>query len=62
MWSDGLLFGVAVAAGAIAAVSGFGIGSLLTPVLALTVGTRVAVGGRFCSPPDRYSFSTLAAR
>jgi hypothetical protein len=43
MWSDGLLFGVAVAAGAIAAVSGFGIGSLLTPVLALTVGTRVAV-------------------
>jgi uncharacterized membrane protein YfcA len=43
MWSDGLFFGVAVAAGAIAAVSGFGIGSLLTRVLALTVGTRVAV-------------------
>jgi hypothetical protein len=30
-------------AGAIAAVSGFGIGSLLTPVLALQVGTKVAV-------------------
>jgi uncharacterized membrane protein YfcA len=43
MWFEGLLFGVAVAAGAIAAVSGFGIGSLLTPVFALTVGTRVAV-------------------
>lgn len=35
---------VATAAGAIAAVSGFGIGSLLTPLLALRlVGTRIAV-------------------
>ena len=33
----------AVAAGAIAAVSGFGMGSLLTPVLALVVDARVAV-------------------
>jgi uncharacterized membrane protein YfcA len=38
-----LLFVVAVAAGGIAAVSGFGIGSLLTPVLALALDTRVAV-------------------
>ena len=32
-----------LAAGAIAAVAGFGIGSLLTPVLALETGTRLAV-------------------
>jgi len=38
-----LLVGVSVIAGAIAAVSGFGIGSLLTPVLALSVGTKIAV-------------------
>jgi uncharacterized protein len=30
-------------AGAIASVSGFGIGSLLTPVLAVKAGTKVAV-------------------
>jgi uncharacterized protein len=34
---------VAVVAGAVAALSGFGIGSLLTPVLAVTFGTRLAV-------------------
>jgi uncharacterized protein len=34
---------VAIAAGAVAAVTGFGIGSLLTPVLALGVDIRVAV-------------------
>jgi uncharacterized protein len=34
---------VAVMAGAVAAMTGFGIGSLLTPVLALTVDTRLAV-------------------
>ncbi len=33
----------AILAGAVASVTGFGIGSLLTPVLALSVGTRVAV-------------------
>jgi uncharacterized membrane protein YfcA len=33
----------AVVAGAIAAVAGFGIGSLLTPLLALETGTRLAV-------------------
>lgn len=39
-----LLLAVAsVAAGAIAAVTGFGIGSLLTPVVALRVGTKIAV-------------------
>lgn len=38
-----LLGALAVAAGAIAAVAGFGIGSLLTPALAISVGTRVAV-------------------
>lgn len=34
---------VAVAAGGVAAVSGFGIGSLLTPALAVLLGTKVAV-------------------
>jgi uncharacterized membrane protein YfcA len=34
---------VAVASGAIAAVTGFGIGSLLTPFLALHAGTKIAV-------------------
>ncbi len=34
-----LLAGVGLVAGAIASVSGFGIGSLLTPVLAVRVGT-----------------------
>jgi uncharacterized membrane protein YfcA len=43
MWDDLLAIAVAVAAGAIAAVTGFGIGSLLTPILALQVDTRLAV-------------------
>jgi uncharacterized membrane protein YfcA len=34
---------VSIAAGAVAAVTGFGIGSLLTPLLALQVDTRLAV-------------------
>jgi uncharacterized membrane protein YfcA len=34
---------VAVVAGAVASVSGFGIGSLLTPLLAVRVGTKLAV-------------------
>ncbi len=43
-----MLFGAllaltAIVAGGIAAVTGFGIGSLLTPVLALTTGTKLAV-------------------
>ena len=37
------LLAVGVVAGAVAAVAGFGIGSLLTPALALVVGTKVAV-------------------
>jgi uncharacterized membrane protein YfcA len=37
------LFAVGSLAGAIAAVAGFGIGSLLTPLLALATGTTVAV-------------------
>lgn len=43
MWFDALAVIVSVAAGAIAAVTGFGIGSLLTPLLALQVETRLAV-------------------
>ncbi len=43
MVSDAILFVVAVTAGGIAAVSGFGIGSLLTPVLALSMPTAHAV-------------------
>jgi uncharacterized membrane protein YfcA len=42
MFGSVLLF-VSVAAGAIAAVAGFGVGSLLTPLLALQVGTKTAV-------------------
>jgi uncharacterized protein len=42
MFESALLV-VAAAAGAVAAVSGFGIGSLLTPLLALHVGTKTAV-------------------
>jgi uncharacterized protein len=41
--SSALTFGVALVAGIISAVTGFGIGSLLTPVLALQVDTRLAV-------------------
>ena len=38
-----LLFVAAILGGAIAALSGFGIGSVLTPLLALSVGTKQAV-------------------
>jgi len=38
-----LLFFAAVLGGAIAALAGFGIGSILTPLLALSVGTKRAV-------------------
>jgi uncharacterized membrane protein YfcA len=38
-----LLAAVAVIAGGVAAVAGFGIGSLLTPTLALATGTKLAV-------------------
>jgi hypothetical protein len=40
---DLLLAGVGIIAGSVAAVAGFGIGSLLTPVLALQAGTKLAV-------------------
>lgn len=40
---DVVVFLCAIAAGAIAAVSGFGIASLLTPLLALQAGTKTAV-------------------
>ena len=42
MFEAAVLF-VSMLAGALAAVTGFGIGSLLTPLLALQVGTRLAV-------------------
>src|SRR5687768_10801199 len=38
-----IVFLASVAAGAIASVAGFGIGSVLTPLLALRVGTQLAV-------------------
>lgn len=41
--SLGLIFAAAVLGGATAAVAGFGIGSLLTPLLALQLGTPAAV-------------------
>ena len=40
---ESALFVVAAASGAVAAVAGFGIGSLLTPLFALHVGTKTAV-------------------
>ena len=40
---DGVVFAAAVAGGAIASVSGFGIGSFLTPLLALIMDARLAV-------------------
>jgi uncharacterized membrane protein YfcA len=40
---ESAVFFTAIAAGAVAAISGFGIGSLLTPLLALHVGTKTAV-------------------
>jgi uncharacterized protein len=43
MWFDAVILVVAVIAGGIASVTGFGIGSLLTPMLALQVDTRLAV-------------------
>ncbi|HEY1528309.1 MAG TPA: sulfite exporter TauE/SafE family protein [Candidatus Angelobacter sp.] len=41
--TDALLFFAAILGGGIAALSGFGIGSMLTPLLALSVGTKQAV-------------------
>jgi uncharacterized protein len=41
--SDLVLASLAVLAGAIAAIAGFGIGSLLTPAVALSTGTKLAV-------------------
>src|SRR5437867_3048064 len=38
-----LLAAAAILAGGIAAITGFGIGSLLTPILALETGTKLAV-------------------
>src|SRR5882672_8894789 len=42
MYESAVFLG-AIAAGAVAAISGFGIGSLLTPLLALQAGTKTAV-------------------
>jgi uncharacterized membrane protein YfcA len=41
--SEVFLFAVSVIAGAIASVAGFGIGSILTPILSLEAGTSLAV-------------------
>jgi uncharacterized membrane protein YfcA len=43
MWLEALLAGAAFLAGAVAALTGFGIGSLLTPVFVLLADTRLAV-------------------
>ena len=42
---DIILLFVAVFAGGVASISGFGIGSLITPLLALKIGTSIAVAG-----------------
>src|ERR1044071_5945786 len=43
MMFEGLLVAAGFVAGAIASVAGFGIGSILTPLLSLQTGTRLAV-------------------
>ncbi len=43
MWFDAAALVAAVLAGAVASIAGFGIGSLLTPLFALQLGTRLAV-------------------
>jgi hypothetical protein len=43
LWFLGAVFGVAVLGGATASLVGFGIGSMLTPLLALQLGTDIAV-------------------
>lgn len=42
-WFDAFVIAVGICAGAIASVTGFGIGSLLTPTLGLQVGAKIAV-------------------
>lgn len=42
-WFDAFVFATACVAAAMASITGFGIGSLLTPTLGLAVGTKVAV-------------------
>lgn len=43
MLYDFVVFIIAIIAGAVASVSGFGIGSLVTPVLSVSVGTKLAI-------------------
>jgi uncharacterized membrane protein YfcA len=43
MWFEAVVFAAALAGGVVAAVAGFGIGSMLTPALALEVDARLAV-------------------
>lgn len=43
MWADAVVLLVSVVSGTVSAVTGFGIGSLLTPLLALQVETNIAV-------------------
>lgn len=43
MGLDALIFIASLLAGAIASIAGFGIGSLMTPVLAMSVGTKLAI-------------------
>jgi uncharacterized membrane protein YfcA len=43
MWFDAFVFVTGVVAAGVAAITGFGIGSLLTPALGVAVGTKVAV-------------------
>ena len=49
-----LLTAAAFIAGAIASVTGFGIGSVLTPLLSDNVGTKVAVAAGLDSARARY--------
>ncbi|MDA1185764.1 MAG: sulfite exporter TauE/SafE family protein [Acidobacteria bacterium] len=43
MWIEGLILAAGIAGGGVAAVAGFGIGSLLTPAFALQMDARLAV-------------------
>jgi uncharacterized protein len=70
VWFNALVVAVGMCAGAIASVTGFGIGSLLTPTLGLQVGTKIAVaavsiphvigtGLRFCLLRERVNRHVL---
>lgn len=60
LWFNVLVVVAAMVAGAIASVTGFGIGSLLTPILGFHVGTKIAVAAVSIPHRGRYGAPILA--